>query len=239
MEYEKYLNTLSLDEVKKIVTFYNKFVKIPVSKSTKEQLIQHLVKHTDFDRTTRNISIKEEFLLSRKSADETKVTQKLFKDLDPKAREELRTKLIANTTDEARKATINKIVDKLIENDKKRKTAKAEIMKGIEDRATKRAGRKALVSKLDESMALTKGMKDRGIKKAGRKALVSKLDESMALTKGIKDRETKKAGRKALVSRLDESIALTKDIKERAVKRAGRKALVSKLDKQRAKSVMM
>ena len=62
MEYEKYLNTLTLGDLKKITKYYNKFVSIPITKSTKEQLIQHLLKHTDFDVSTSNISIKNEFV---------------------------------------------------------------------------------------------------------------------------------------------------------------------------------
>ena len=250
MEYEKYLNSLTVAEVKQIVTYYNKVVKIPVSKSSKEQLIQHLLKHTNFDRSTRNISIKPEFVMSRKSADDTKITVGLFKNLDAKAREELRVKLIKNTTDEARKTLINKIVDKAIEGDKKRTATKTELSKGIKDRASKSAARKQLVSKLDESMALSKGIKDRASKSAARKQLVSKLDESMALSKGIKDRATKSAARKQLVSKLDasmpkpktttttrtpkqkmsDSMALSKGIEDRAAKRTARKQLVSKLD---------
>ena len=223
MEYEKYLNSLTVAEVKQIVTYYNKVVKIPVSKSSKEQLIQHLLKHTNFDRSTRNISIKPEFVMSRKSADDTKITVGLFKNLDAKAREELRVKLIKNTTDEARKTLINKIVDKAIEGDKKRTATKTELSKGIKDRASKSAARKQLVSKLDESMALSKGIKDRATKSAARKQLVSKLDASMPKPKTTTTTRTPK-------QKMTDSMALSKGIEDRAAKRTVRKQLVSKLD---------
>jgi len=61
MNYEQYLNSLSIPNIKKIVSHYNKFVKIVASKKTKEELIQHLLKHTDYDMKTKNISIKKQF----------------------------------------------------------------------------------------------------------------------------------------------------------------------------------
>jgi len=61
MNYEQYLNSLSITNIKKIVSHYNKFVKIVASKKTKEELIQHLLKHTDYDQKTKNITIKQAF----------------------------------------------------------------------------------------------------------------------------------------------------------------------------------
>lgn len=49
MDYEKLLNNLSVKELKDIVKLYMKEVKIVYSKMKKDELIQHILKHTSFD----------------------------------------------------------------------------------------------------------------------------------------------------------------------------------------------
>lgn len=61
MEYKNYLNSLTITNIKKICSHFNKHIKIVVSKKTKDELIEHLIKHTQKDRSG-NITIKQEYL---------------------------------------------------------------------------------------------------------------------------------------------------------------------------------
>jgi len=109
MNYEEYLNTLSVANIKKIVSYYNKFVKIVASKKTKEELIQHLLSHTDYDMKTKNITIKKQFSNLQGVVKEPKPKQPKKPKEQPKLKEESK-----NITKE-----INKELSNLKQTDEK------------------------------------------------------------------------------------------------------------------------
>jgi hypothetical protein len=61
MEYKNYLSSLTVTNIKKICSYFNKHIKIVISKKTKDELIEHLLEHTEKDRNG-NIIIKKKYL---------------------------------------------------------------------------------------------------------------------------------------------------------------------------------
>jgi len=124
MNYEEYLKSLTITNIKKIATHYNKFVNIEVGKKTKKELIQHLLKHTEYDIKTNNINLKKEYLNTKEVSKPKEVSKEVSKK-ETKPKEQSKT-IQSKTIDETqiRIDRINKEFKDMSERAKKDITSK-------------------------------------------------------------------------------------------------------------------
>ena len=65
--YESFLNKLTTANIRKICTYFNKHVKIVTTKKSREELINHLLTHTLYDKQG-NISVRHSSIGNVKEA---------------------------------------------------------------------------------------------------------------------------------------------------------------------------